>query len=305
MEFGHLAADVTIAIACYNQGRFLGQAIRSAQEQTTPAVEIIVVDDGSYDDTGAVARSFPDVRHIHQPNAGLSAARNTGLALARAEYILFLDADDWLAPDALDRALAAVRTSPRPPALVHGGYAEVAEDGALLTTHRPRSDTDAFRGLLQGNHIAMHGTVLYDTAILRASGGFDTTLRSCEDYDVYLRLARDHPIASYPGIAAFYRRHGASLSRNQMEMIATALRVIDRHLRASGGAPADVAAARAGRQAMIDYYLHQIASDSRHKGNNLRTTGTVLRELLRRPKLALQLARWAAARWTRAVTRTG
>jgi hypothetical protein len=98
--------------------------------------------------------------------------------------------------------------------------------------------------------VAMHGTVLYDAELLRRSGGFDPGLASCEDYDVYLRLARDHPIAAYPAIAAEYRRHGHSLSRNALRMIATSHQVIDRH----ATTPEEHVLATQGKAVMMRYY---------------------------------------------------
>lgn len=295
-----MPANASIAIACYNQGRFLGQAIRSCLEQTSRPREILVVDDGSSDDTREVAEGFPEVRYVHQPNAGLSAARNTGLALATTPRILFLDADDWLTPEALAAAMQAMDAAPSPLAFVYGSYQEVDESGAVAATHLARNREDAFRELLRGNHIAMHGTVLYNAAILRASGGFDTDLRSCEDYDVYLRLVRDHPIAAYPAVAACYRRHDETLSRDRFSMIGAVLKVLDRH---GSGSPGDRAALREGRALMMDYYARQLVADLRR--DRARAVRAMLASSIRRPRVAAQLLRWAIARSARAVTITG
>ncbi len=92
-------------------------------------------------------------------------------------------------------------------AFVHGGYVMVDRNRRVLSSHSARPTETPFLDLLRGNYIAMHGTVLYNTSLLRASGGFDFTLRSCEDFDVYLRLARVHSIAAYNSVAAEYRRH--------------------------------------------------------------------------------------------------
>src|SRR5215218_4319670 len=93
---------ISVIIPCYNHGAYLSTAIKSVLAQTYPNIEIIVVDDGSTDNTKAVAWGFEKVRHIYQRNAGLSAARNTGIRNAKGTYILFSDADDWLLPDALE-----------------------------------------------------------------------------------------------------------------------------------------------------------------------------------------------------------
>src|ERR687898_3129642 len=103
-EQGTGAALVTVVIPCYNQAHFLGEAIESVLSQSYPNFEILVVDDGSPDDTSEVASRYPpqQVRLISQKNQGVSAARNTGIGHARGEYVVFLDADDRLLPEALE-----------------------------------------------------------------------------------------------------------------------------------------------------------------------------------------------------------
>ena len=236
-----LCPSVTVAIACFDQARFLGEAIGSVLAQTRPADAVIVVDDGSSDATAEVAARFAAVRYHYQANAGLSAARNAGLRLAATSHILFLDADDLLMPAALAAAIDRVRAQPGA-ALVYGGYREVAADRAPLREWSPAAFADSFLALLHDNYIGMHGTVLYDAARLRAIGGFDEALRSCEDWDVYLKLARAHRIAAYPQIAAEYRRHGAGMSANAPRMLAMTSAVLDRQRRLGLTAPQQQAA---------------------------------------------------------------
>ena len=90
------AALVSVVIPCYNQAHFLGEAIESVLAQTYPHLEIVVVDDGSTDNTGEVAARYPGVRYVRQENQGLAAARNTGLRHSSGDYLVFLDADDRL-----------------------------------------------------------------------------------------------------------------------------------------------------------------------------------------------------------------
>src|SRR5688572_18556089 len=92
---------VSVIITCYNHGRFLADAIRSVLKQAYRNLEILVVDDGSTDNTPEVVLSFPDVNYVYQANAGLSAARNKGIDKSRGSFLFFLDADDWLYPDAV------------------------------------------------------------------------------------------------------------------------------------------------------------------------------------------------------------
>lgn len=248
-----MSARETIAIACFNQADYLGDAITSALAQTRPAHEVIVVDDGSTDGTATVAGRFPGVVYQRQANGGLSAARNTGLHLATGDRILFLDADDVLLPGAL-RAAAATLERDRDLAFVYGGYREVAADRTPLHDHAPRRFDDPFAGLLTGNHIAMHGTVLYDIHRLRDAGGFDESLRACEDWDVYLRLARRFRIAAYRDVAAEYRRHGDAMTRDPARMIEAIRTVLERHGRQAGLTAAERDAARAGMDYMTGFY---------------------------------------------------
>src|SRR5688500_685940 len=92
---------VSVIIPCYNHGHYLPKAIESVLEQSYTPVEIIVVDDGSTDDTAVIAQSYPQVTYMYQSNSGLSASRNTGIRHSQGDYLVFLDADDWLYPEAL------------------------------------------------------------------------------------------------------------------------------------------------------------------------------------------------------------
>ncbi|MGI4800778.1 MAG: glycosyltransferase family A protein [Janthinobacterium lividum] len=268
--------SIAVAIACFNQGRYLAEAIRSVLAQTRPPDEIILVDDGSTDSTRDVAAAFPSVIYVYQCNAGLSAARNTALVLTGAARILFLDADDLLRPGALAAAERCISADPAR-AFVHGAYVIVDDRRILLSRHQAITAASPFLELLRGNYIAMHGTVLYDAPRLRDSGGFDVGLASCEDYDVYLRLARRHPIAAYAEEAAEYRRQDQGLSTNALRMIATSRAVIHRHAGSSRQDSAHRAAARHGLDFMTRYYaaylldtLHRAHLARRHRDALLR-----------------------------------
>ena len=93
---------ISVVITCYNHGKYLRQAIESILAQTYRDVEIIVVDDGSTDHTKFVVDNYPQVKYVYQANQGLSSARNTGVAHSKGEFVCFLDADDWLLPNALE-----------------------------------------------------------------------------------------------------------------------------------------------------------------------------------------------------------
>src|SRR5688572_30244041 len=103
---------VTVVIPCYNHGRYLGEAIDSVLRQTWAQVEIIVVDDGSTDDTAQVAGRYDRVRYVHQANSGLAAARNAGARAGSGGHFVFLDADDRLTPAAIESGMRCFKMNP-------------------------------------------------------------------------------------------------------------------------------------------------------------------------------------------------
>lgn len=220
-------SDVCVVITMHDEDpAFLRDALESVLAQTMPAREIIVVDDGSRIDNAEVLRAFPTVRVIRQANQGLAAARNTGWRAATSRYVVFLDSDDRLAPHALAcnlRRFAAHEDC----ALVYGAYRYIDREGRRLRDgpFTPIGH-DAYETMLLGNAIGMHATVMYRRECLDAIGGFDSAHRACEDYDLYLRLARRFPFASGHEIIAEYRQHARNMSNDSPLMLGAALAVL-------------------------------------------------------------------------------
>ena len=183
---------VSVIIPCYNQGHFLGEAIRSTLDQTYPRIEIVVVDDGSDDRTPEVARSYSGVRYIRQDNQGLSAARNAGFAFSRGEYVVFLDSDDRLHPEAVATNLAILDRE-RDAALCFGRTVCFHPDGRTYPV-ATRVGAEPYLDLLRRNLIICPGSAMYRRRVLDSVGGFDPSLNPAADYDMYLRIAG--PIAS-------------------------------------------------------------------------------------------------------------
>ena len=218
---------VSVVIPCYNHARFLGEAIESVLAQTYPRVEIIVVDDGSKDNTGEVAALYPSVHYVRQNNQGLAAARNAGLRRSQGDILVFLDADDRLLPDALEHAVHHLLTSPES-AFVSGRYRYINEDGSIMHEYSQKpADPDPYAAFLQGNYIGMHATVAYRRAVIEAEGGFNPSLPACEDYDLYLRIARNHPVSVHDHLVAEYRQHTNNMSRDPRLMLKTALAILN------------------------------------------------------------------------------
>src|SRR6476469_1107760 len=215
---------ITVVIPCYNHGAYLAEAIQSILAQTYQDFEIIVVDDGSTDNTKEVACGFEKVRYLYQSYAGLSAARNTGIKNSKGFYSLFSDADDWLLPDALETNFKLLQAAPQA-AFVAGGHKKVNEQGETIEEENVSVEQNHYQHFLQGNYIGMHGTVLYQAWAFEKVQ-YDTSLKACEDYDVYLKLARNYPVLHHTKTIAAYRFHNQNMSGNIPLMLKTVLQVL-------------------------------------------------------------------------------
>jgi SAM-dependent methyltransferase len=258
-------ATVAVVITTYNHARFLLQALDSVMTQTQPADEVIVIDDGSSDDPAAVVSQHEGVKFIRQHNQGLAAARNTGLRALHSDRVIFLDADDRLLPNAIADGAACFAAAPSS-GLVFGAHRRIDEAGQPIgdIVYQPVGAAP-YEDLLRGNAIGMHATVMYERSRLIALGGFDTALKRCEDYDVYLRMARTAPLASHANAVAEYRWHGGNMSSNHREMLSWTLRVHGREQHAAMATPATATAWRHGRWVWRNYYAQQILGATRKR----------------------------------------
>jgi glycosyltransferase involved in cell wall biosynthesis len=228
-----------------------------------------VVDDGSTDHPEQVVAGQPSVHLIRQANRGPSAARNAGLRAACGDFVLFLDADDLLTPVAIEAGLACFEEHPEA-AFVYGAHRRVDIAGApVLERKYTATGGDPLSTLLRHNVVEMHGAVMYRRDLLLQSGGFDERLRACEDYDVYLRMARRHPIASHPVESALYRRHGTNMSGDARLMLSSFLRVHRAHRPRPDDRGERMAAWREGRRTTTEYYVQEFFYTSRAAGRPL------------------------------------
>lgn len=218
---------VSVVIPCYRQAHFLGTAIESLLAQTHPSYEIIVVDDGSPDDVASVVARFPGVILCRQDNAGLSQARNAGLARCSGEFVVFLDADDRLLPNALRDGVRAHSEYPGC-AFVWGFNRPIDESGNPLPSEpRVFSGPAEYQQLLRENVVGPPLGVMFRREMVAAVGGFSTAVRCTEDYGLYLRLARSYPSWCHGTLIAEYRFHTANMSSNLDQMLEGVLGVLD------------------------------------------------------------------------------
>jgi glycosyltransferase involved in cell wall biosynthesis len=220
-----MKCEVAVVIPAYNAAKWLPQALQSLRAQTMPPSEVVVVDDGSTDDTAQVATAH-GAKVVQQQQQGPGAARNRGIRESTAPWIAFLDADDWFEPLKLERQCTRMQqlgaaVSSTDAWLVRGKAVERTKNA-----DRAVPEVLTFDRLLQGNPVIC-STVMLQRSVLSERGMFDEdpTLIATEDYDLWLRLSRREPIAYFAEPLTFYRVHDSSLSAN-----ARFLRGVDRIL---------------------------------------------------------------------------
>jgi hypothetical protein len=213
---------VSVVIPAYNAAATLLDTLVSASSQTYPDMEIIVVDDGSTDDTSQIVRDFEihdsRVRLISQANGGVARARNTGIAAASGTLIAPLDADDLWHPTKIEKQVAALTAAGPQAALCYSSFRRIDEAGNVLhSAGRATYEGWVFRRLLHVNFIGSGSSPLVRKDALRQIGGYDPSLRDqghegCEDYLMQLQIARRWQYACVPEFLVGYRRRANSMS---------------------------------------------------------------------------------------------
>ncbi|MBW4459914.1 MAG: glycosyltransferase [Nodosilinea sp. WJT8-NPBG4] len=222
---------ISVIIPAYNAANTLAKTVESLQWQTIGSWEAIVVDDGSQDGTFEVAKRLgiedSRLQVIKQENKGVSAARNTGANIARADWLLFLDADDWIAPQYLERMLEKIVDDPTLD-LVHCGWVRVTPCGNYVGEKHPSQSPDLFADFASHCPLAMHSCIVR-RSIFTEIGGFDPSMLTCEDWDLWQRLARcGKRFGGVPEVMAFYRMRPKSLSGNGKQFFVNGLQVFNR-----------------------------------------------------------------------------
>ncbi len=232
-----VAPLVSVVIPTYNGTRYLAETLESALAQTYPRIEIIVIDDGSFDDTAKVAQSHP-VTYIYQANRGISAARNAGIKHSQGEYILFLDHDDRLLPEAVATGVKILEEHPEC-AVAVGEHRYIGADGKTMgrSNKRPMG-RDPYLLLLEHNFVETPCSALHRRSGLSTAGVFDETVQGAEDYELYLRTARQSSLIAHDATVSEYRLHNASTSRNAEAMLLVSHRVMEMELPHLEGDPA-------------------------------------------------------------------
>jgi len=221
--------NVSVIIPAYNAGKTIGETLESLRAQTFPYWEAIVVDDGSSDDTFAIAthsaEQDPRIRLISQASMGVCAARNIGINQAKKDWLLFLDADDWLLPLHLERLTNALAADYSLDA-VYSRWARVAPDGACFNEEFSGQADKIFAWLARNNGFAIHACIVR-RARVTSVGGFDTSYQTCEDWDLWQRVARTGArFGSILDNTARYRMRPGSASTDLLRLLNDGLRVV-------------------------------------------------------------------------------
>ena len=220
--------SVSVIIPTYNRADFLAEAVDSVLGQTWKDLEVIVVDDGSTDESQEILRRYGDrVRFFYQENEGPSSARNLGASRARGQFLAFLDSDDVWEPNKLDAQMAFLRSHPDVRMVCCGGYV-LGKSRRRRTPIARDLSGDLFLRLYLRSFINTSSVVLARECFFEV-GPFDPMMRTAEDYDFWLRVAHRFRIGYLKAPLVGIRKHSDELSRNKVELRRNAIRVIERH----------------------------------------------------------------------------
>ena len=283
---------VTVAIASYNTANYLPAAIDSALAQDHDDVQLVVVDDGSTDDTREiVSRYGRKVRYVYQENAGVANAYNRALELAKGDYVHFLDADDVLTPSTVGRLAALLDKLPSA-GLVHGDALVMDAGGevhgtrvapASFTGRRLIPSAEAFKELLRGCHVTTSALMLRKSVLDKVTPFRQKSVPG-EDWDMWLRVAAEYDVAHLPISACYYRVHDASITSAY-----TVERVMRSHLYTLdtifGNPTFRYAHLRNYAYACLDRTIARVAARARERR---RFIGELRNALVRQPSIALE-----------------
>lgn len=215
---------VSVVIPAYNAELTVGETLASARAQTHRHLDIIVVDDGSSDETAAVVEAVATedarVRLLRQTNRGVAAARNRGILEARGNLIAILDADDLWHPTKIAKQVTALRQRGAEVGLVYTWYREIDGAGRILSSpSQPPYEGDVYAPLVLSNFLGGGSTALMRRACLREVGGFDSRFQGPEDTELFLRIAERYDIGLVPEFLMGYRLSAGSLSGDVWRML--------------------------------------------------------------------------------------
>lgn len=305
------AAPVTVSfiVPAYNSARYLRETLDSVLSDPRGDIEVIVIDDGSTDDTQSVLQRIDDsrLRVLTQANMGLPGARNSGIAISKGEFFVFLDADDIFRMEALEAMLAAMRAHPEA-ALSYTALISFKDGGEDMPRNplnrlNRRPSGPVLRQVLQQNFLGAPGACLIRRTALVACGPFNPTLRMSEDWEFFCRLACHGTFVFIPDVIALrYRQHLTSMSSSRGLDIASyhpfIAAVFDNPLIASRFTPSELAHLQRSQLAQIQAF---IAMKAMQAGAVRKSVAALWAAVTGEPRRAVDfLGRygWSVIQWT-------
>jgi glycosyltransferase involved in cell wall biosynthesis len=257
---------ISVLIPAYNSASFLVEAIESALNQTQTVSEIVVVDDGSTDDPKSVCDRYPSIKYIYQANQGLPGARNKGIEVSQGAYLIFLDADDCLLPEAVETGMDYLNGYPEA-GFVFGRYLfrAINPDGSYsnqkLFDEPP--PVASYATILAARHNIQCATAMIRREAIESIGGFPPKQ---EDLSLFLRIAREYPVYFHDRVVSEYRYHGRNESSKSAKMLVQTLDThgleLDYIRQVGNSAPDLMVAYECGRAAWIKFYGDRILYDA-------------------------------------------
>ncbi|MBN2466714.1 MAG: glycosyltransferase [Deltaproteobacteria bacterium] len=271
---------VSVCIPTFNRKEYLRETLESVVSQSYQDFEIVVVDDGSTDGTEEMLRDLEiPIRYAWQHNAGDAAARNRLIEHARGDYIAFIDSDDLLLPGALEQ-MVETGTHQNHDVIVYGTYLAINERGEVTRRSKRKLHSGYVTTFLfQDIFIHSCGTLL-PARIVKGKAAFDTTLRVCSDYDLWLRLSLQYPFVALSDPTFKRRRHSKNLSSPSFANQVVELEVLQTFYYEKGGRnviPRSVAMKRLSREE------HRVGRCAFKEGNYQEAADYFFRAFRRRP----------------------
>ena len=220
---------VSVIIPTYNSARYLAEAVDSVLAQTFSDFEVLVIDDGSTDETEELMRRYAGrVRCFRQQNSGVAEARNRGIRESRGKFVSFLDADDTWLPDKLARQIEALKNRPDD-RFCYSAFTVVDSQLNPIFVNRSKRRASALEDLLlRGNAVGSICTVLCERELFNKVGGFDPDLSQCADWDMWVRIAVQTEFLYIDEPLATYRRHGDMMSGNPALLESDSIQVLEK-----------------------------------------------------------------------------
>ena len=281
---------VSVIIPAYNRAGFLPDSVGSVLAQTCRDFEVILIDDGSTDNTPEIVKGFPPVvRYYRQENGGISSARNLGVRHARGEYIAFLDSDDTLLENALEKSVACLDRYPEA-GFCYGKVYYMDEKGDVMWWRKSRGDKESCLrdGREQIERLIFRGEVQVTGLMARRRcleevGLFDTSRIFGEDIDMWLRLCKKFPVGYIAEPLGTYRIHSQSVTENKKleDLVTTQTEFIEQALRGLEPGPSF---RHLRRKAYFGLYCY-IAEENARSGHRARALNFALRAVRAYPAL--------------------